>query len=268
MKDIFIWTDIGTNPDDLLAVLMAVRSPDVRVLGFATCDDPTGLRARFLSRLLAAEGLDIAVGVGKKSSQPATPERPFLGPEETALFSLPDAMSLFSGIVCSREPVEVVSLGPLGEFAGCLIRNPDLQERISILTAMGGSMDGEDEYNFSSNIEAARWVMRSRLRKRVIPVDLTRQFYLREQDIERIRLPGGFENEIVREWKRWRTWSGRDHLFLNDPLALSCVLGLESFSFKAASSLSSGIYSGSTSVEIASGVDRGAFFETFFGLLE
>ena len=37
MKKIFVWTDIGTNPDDILAILMAVRSSELEVMGIGTC---------------------------------------------------------------------------------------------------------------------------------------------------------------------------------------------------------------------------------------
>ena len=59
MKPVFIWTDIGTNPDDTLAVLMAIRSDELNILDISTIFDFDGQRAEFLKALLKAEGEDL-----------------------------------------------------------------------------------------------------------------------------------------------------------------------------------------------------------------
>ena len=60
-------TDIGTDIDDTLALLLALASPELRILGVTTVDGDVDLRARIASRLLGYAGrADIPVFRGRR----------------------------------------------------------------------------------------------------------------------------------------------------------------------------------------------------------
>src|SRR5205085_4436469 len=64
-EKVIIDTDIGDDIDDAFAVALALRSPELQVLGISTTFGDTETRARLLDRLLAEVGRqDIPVAVG------------------------------------------------------------------------------------------------------------------------------------------------------------------------------------------------------------
>ncbi|HEV7218423.1 MAG TPA: nucleoside hydrolase, partial [Terriglobales bacterium] len=68
-EKIIIDTDIGDDVDDAFAVALALRSPELQVLGISTTFGDTETRAKLLDRLLGEAGRqDIPVAVGASSS--------------------------------------------------------------------------------------------------------------------------------------------------------------------------------------------------------
>jgi len=64
-QPVIIDTDIGDDIDDAFALALALRSPELRILGVTTTFGDTELRARLLDRYLAAVGRsDIPVAAG------------------------------------------------------------------------------------------------------------------------------------------------------------------------------------------------------------
>src|SRR5271165_3906735 len=62
---IILDTDIGDDIDDAFALALALRSPELRILGITTAFGDTELRARLVDRYLAAVGrTDIPVAAG------------------------------------------------------------------------------------------------------------------------------------------------------------------------------------------------------------
>jgi purine nucleosidase len=57
---LWVDTDVGTDPDDAIALLCAVAHPDVELIGISTVDDPHGERAAIARRLL--DGIPVAAG--------------------------------------------------------------------------------------------------------------------------------------------------------------------------------------------------------------
>ena len=60
-KKIIIDTDIGTDCDDVLALLMALRMKDVEIIGVTTNYYPTKLRALVAETMIKASGQNIPV---------------------------------------------------------------------------------------------------------------------------------------------------------------------------------------------------------------
>lgn len=58
MKPLIIDTDIGDDIDDALALVFALHSPEVHVLGVTTVFGNTAARAKIAVRLLRTAGCD------------------------------------------------------------------------------------------------------------------------------------------------------------------------------------------------------------------
>src|SRR3954468_5562510 len=64
-EKIIIDTDIGDDVDDAFAVALALRSPELQILGITTTFGDTETRAKLLDRLLGETGhSDVPVGIG------------------------------------------------------------------------------------------------------------------------------------------------------------------------------------------------------------
>jgi inosine-uridine nucleoside N-ribohydrolase len=276
MVPVFIWTDIGTNPDDILALSMALRSPELNIVGISTCADFQGARVQFLKTVLEAEGkTSIPIGRGKGQSKVQKQDREFLGASNNFKETFPDGTKLFEQVLAKHDRVKVITIGPLTDFAVCLERNHSLDSKISWI-AMGGALNGEEEYNFSFDPEATSYILQSSFPKKIVPRDLTRQFFLKDEEFSRIRFPAKLKDDFLLQWKRWKVWSGRTQLYLNDPLTVACALDLDSFSYKNIDMKVKWIRdhhqievsdNPQSDLEVATGVDRGAFFEMFYNLL-
>jgi hypothetical protein len=68
---IILDTDIGDDIDDVFALALALRSPEVEILGITTAWGDTELRAQLVQRFLKetdSTGIPIALGIATKSS--------------------------------------------------------------------------------------------------------------------------------------------------------------------------------------------------------
>src|SRR5690349_19768966 len=64
-EKVVIDTDIGDDIDDAFAVALALRSPELQILGISTTFGDTTLRARLLDRMLGEVGRqDIPLAIG------------------------------------------------------------------------------------------------------------------------------------------------------------------------------------------------------------
>ena len=110
-------TDIGTDPDDAPALLLALASPEVALRGVTTVDGDAGLRARIAARLLDGRwaGRDAPI---QAQSAPA-----WLVAE------------------ARRAPFHLVAVGPLTNVAAALRLDREYGGRLLGLTVMGGVFD-------------------------------------------------------------------------------------------------------------------------------
>src|SRR5690348_16675378 len=70
-EKVIIDTDIGTDIDDAFAVALAMKCPEIEILGFSTASGDTAGRAKILDEMLGASGhSDIPVAVGNPTTLP------------------------------------------------------------------------------------------------------------------------------------------------------------------------------------------------------
>src|SRR5690348_7063603 len=77
-EKIIIDTDIGDDIDDAFAVALALRSPELQVLGITTTFGDTEARAKIVDRLLGEAGrsdVPIGAGIPTKTQNPMSQRR-------------------------------------------------------------------------------------------------------------------------------------------------------------------------------------------------
>ncbi len=156
---VIIDTDIGDDIDDAFAVALALRSPELHILGITTAFGDTELRARLLDRYLAAVGrtdIPVATGVTTPHSnvftQAAYAEREPDHKHADGIQFLLDQTS--------RHPGEItlIAIGPENNIGAAIQRDPATFRKLQRVVLMGGSIDrGYDGPNGERRPPDAEW---------------------------------------------------------------------------------------------------------------
>ncbi len=241
--------DTDTASDDAVALLMALRAPDVRVAAITTVAGNVSVAQATRNALYAAQvaGAEVPVYQGA--------ERPLLRRHEQATWfhgedGLGDhdypparraaecahAVDAIIEAAKANSGLTVVTLGPLTNLALALSRRPSIAQSVARCVVMGGAPCCEGnvtpaaEYNIWVDPEAARIVMRSELPVELVGWQLSRfDAVLNHADIERVC---GFGTERARfaiECNRraraaYREQTGEDGISLPDPVAMAIAL--------------------------------------------
>lgn len=192
-QKIIIDTDPGQ--DDAVAILLALASPELEVLGLTTVAgnvplDLTSLNARKVCELAGRPDLPVHAGCDRPVARELVTAEHVHGKTGLDGADLPDPqMSLADGHAVDflidtlrREApgtVTLCPLGPLTNIATALNRAPDIAERIQRIVLMGGAyfqvgnITPAAEFNIYVDPEAARTVFASGVPLTVLPLDVT-----------------------------------------------------------------------------------------------
>jgi purine nucleosidase len=143
---IVIDTDIGADPDDALALTLALASPEVDLRGVTIVSGDVEWRGRIATRLLGMAGRpDIPVFLGRGDPHQMSGaegvgllDRDDDGPEA----SVHPSPAIDWLLEKSRwDPFHLVAIGPLTNVATAIERDPGFAGRLLGLTVMGGLLD-------------------------------------------------------------------------------------------------------------------------------
>lgn len=198
MTDSVIRAVIDTDPgiDDAVAILFALSSPALDILGVTTVAGNIGIgtTTRNAGRILSlARRSDIPVIAG--AAAPLS-RKGFdtvdihggdglggVGFPEPAVPPHQDAVGWLAGLL-AREPegsIDILALGPLTNIARLVGEHPAAARRMRRLVVMGGAVDEpgnvgpKAEFNIAADPEAADIVFRAGLPLVLIPLDVTRR---------------------------------------------------------------------------------------------
>jgi len=178
--------DTDTASDDAVALIMAIRAPDVQVMAITTVAGNVSVEQGTRNALYTVElcGADVPVYTGAakplvRAYQNATwfHGRDGLGDHDYAparhSAERRHAVEAMIEIIEAHPGLVLVTLGPLTNVALALARKPEIARQVSRCVVMGGAPCCEGnvtpaaEYNIWVDPEAARMVLRSGL-----PVEL------------------------------------------------------------------------------------------------
>jgi purine nucleosidase len=245
-RRILLDTDIGTNPDDCLALALVLASPELELIALTTVYGDVAVRARIALKLLHLRGFrDLPVALG--AERPLVQDRPvswagyegrgLLEPEDDALQpSKQHAADLIVDTVMAHpRQITLVAIGPLTNVALAIQREPRLAENLAGLVLMGGVVGGTHalhlpwtEHNFRSDPEAAQIVLRAvpaGAPVTIVPLDVTTQVCIRQPDLELIRSAGGaYHRAVAEEVAVYPPFVQRGWGYLHDPLAVAALI--------------------------------------------
>ncbi len=135
-------TDIGDDIDDAFALALALRSPELRILGVTTTFGDTELRARLVDRYLKAVGRsDIPVFAGPMTKTD--------GPMTQAAYARRDPARKFGDgaefiLDEAREhpgEITLIAIGPLFTVQAAIEHDPATFRKLKRVVMMGGSIE-------------------------------------------------------------------------------------------------------------------------------
>jgi len=185
---IIVDTDIGDDIDDAFAMALALRSPEIEVIGITTAWGDTMLRARLASRLLREAGAGpIPVLEGVPTASKSNFTQADWAREGEAGASHPDAVAfLLEQAKKSPGEVTLVAIGPLTNIGAAIDRDADGFRKFKRVVLMGGSIrrgygdlgygpdrGPEPEYNIFSDVRAAQKLFASGVPIFMMPLDST-----------------------------------------------------------------------------------------------
>jgi purine nucleosidase len=241
-----VWldTDIGTDVDDVVALSLALLSPEIDLVGVSTVYGDVALRSRMVRKVLDLAGRgDVPVYSG--CTHPVLNERPIywagwegdglLAPEDAGLSARSehavDAMT--AAIDANPGEIDVVAIGPLTNLGVALMRDPTLAKRVRRFVIMGGlHRTGPDalalrfaEHNITCDPEAASVVFRCSAPIVAVTLDVTLQVHVTAADVEAIGAVGDpLRLALADQLRRYLKANDRDYTFMHDPLAMAYVM--------------------------------------------
>jgi inosine-uridine nucleoside N-ribohydrolase len=198
---------IDTDPgvDDALALLLAMRSPELKIEGITAVagNVPLELTLPNALRMVEIAGrTDIPVAAGAKAPLMRRLVTATYAHGENgcgAVFPEPkikpvsEPAAQFIRQVVRKYPGEVVliTLGPLTNVATALNTDPELAAMVKCLVMMGGSLSGGNitpaaEFNVYVDPEAARLVFQSGIPITMVGLDVTRKTSLTEDHLRQL----------------------------------------------------------------------------------
>ena len=217
--------DCDPGHDDAVAILLALGSPGIRLLGITTCfgNCAVGDATRNAQRVLALVGReDVPVAVGAAGPMlgevalgnyvhgvsgldgPELPEPTVAPVDETATELLARCLGE------SPEPVTVVVTGPMTNLGTLLSEQPGLISTIREIVFMGGSTERGNhtptaEFNTFADPEALDVVLRSGVPLRMVGLNLTHQALATPEVVERM---SAMPHEVGRTCAAWMGFFG------------------------------------------------------------
>ena len=244
--------DMDPGIDDALAILLAVKSPELKVEAITTVSgnvhvDKASLNALKILELAKVEDIPVARGM----------ERPLIRELETAehihgenglgntnlpirklaLHPKHAVDLLIEKITSAPKEITLITTGPLTNVAMAILKEPKIVGRIKEVVLMGGAyaitpygygnVTSVAEFNVWCDPEAAKIVFRSGLPIVAVGLDITTDpsTCLREEHLKKFSCAGtAISKFIVQASRFYLTRTQRDRMELHDPVAVAVAI--------------------------------------------
>jgi len=218
MRKIIIDTDPGQ--DDAVAILLALASPELDVLGITAVAGNVPLtltqkNARIVCELAQRTDVPVFAGCDRPMARAPVTAEHVHGKTGLNGAELPDpkmplqqkhAVDFIIDTVRDSEGVTLCALGPLTNLGTALARAPDIAQRVDEIVLMGGAyfevgnITPAAEFNIYVDPEAAQRVLQSGAKVTVAPLDLTHKMLTSSEWIGAMRALGTDVGEAVAGW--------------------------------------------------------------------
>jgi len=187
-EKIIIDTDIGDDVDDAFALALAVKSPELQILGVMTTFGDTEARAKIVDRFLGEVGrTEIPVLAGKATAPKMPMSQQRYGENHFAKSSHGDAVEfLLEQIRKYPGEITLIAIGPLMNVGAAIDKDAETFRKLKRVVLMGGSIRrgyGDlgytppvppmPEWNILNDVPSAQKLFASGVPLFVMPLDST-----------------------------------------------------------------------------------------------
>ena len=230
-EKIIIDTDIGDDVDDAFAVALALRSPELQILGITTAFGDTETRAKLLDRLLGETGhSDIPVGIGIHTQATSFTQRAYAEAGHFARTTHPQAVDfILDQIRKNPGKITLVGIGPLVNIGALIDRDKETFRKLRRVVLMGGSVyrgygdqhrPPEPEWNIDRDPASAKALFTSGVPIVMLPLDST-QIQLGSAQREQIFAFGSpLTDQLTLLYHQW----GQKTPTLFDPMTIAFLV--------------------------------------------
>ena len=210
MTPIPIILDCDPGHDDAIALLLALASPELELLGVTTVAGnqtlaKTTANAIRTLELIGRTDVKVAAGADRPLVREARVaaevhgesglDGPDLPPAQGAPLEQHAVDFLVERLAAADRPVTLVPVGPLTNIALLLARSPSSAEKVERVVVMGGAIAEGNvtpaaEFNIWADPEAAQRVFSSGLDVTMIGLDVTHKALLMPERVEELRAVG------------------------------------------------------------------------------
>ena len=183
-------TDIGTDVDDVWALVFLLNCPEVDVKLITTCTGDTEYRARLVAKILSElDREDIPIGIGLHLDRSENTHKQWLGDYSLEDFRgevFRDGVGAICDTISAQSTSSILlSIGPLPNVSGALSRAPEIT-KLSRFVGMHGSLrrgylgmeKPAREYNVKLHALSCKHVFESDWNKTITPLDSCGDIYL------------------------------------------------------------------------------------------
>jgi purine nucleosidase/pyrimidine-specific ribonucleoside hydrolase len=240
-KKIIIDTDIGDDIDDAEAIVLALRSPEVEIVGITTVFKNVAARARITERLLELGGapqIPVYCGCGQPMMFRVDEEEipPQYGEELDTIEIDRNEHAvdyIIRTVMASPGEITLVPIGALTNVALAILREPVVKKAVKEIVWMGGAFYYHFRtWNAVCDPDAVRVVFESGAPLRVVSRDVSLKCVLSPEQVDALRKPQDPAVRYLAELTdRWHGAAKRQPI-LFDPLTIAAIFDDRFLKFK------------------------------------
>lgn len=224
MKNIIVDTDIGTDVDDAIALMLCLKSKNLSLKAITTTVYNSKRRAMIAKKLTEVLNQEIPVAFGYEYDK-----RWYIGYEGNGILDKNDCFKfeknptdLLSSTIKKYKDINLVCIGPLGNIADVI----NIGARIKHIYFMGGAIESDgkfiptmDSHNIKLDFKAAETVFNSNIPITIVTKEVSKKVYLTEKDFENIKkLNTPWSDYIYKNSVDWLNVSQKGVSYMYDPL--------------------------------------------------
>jgi inosine-uridine nucleoside N-ribohydrolase len=247
--------DCDPGHDDVMAILLGGRTLDLKGITTVHGNAPLSLttkNARKVVELAGLTGVPVAMGCERPLIREASFAPEVHGetgldgpdiPEPTIPLMEEHAVEFIYRTAMEVDNLHLIPIGPLTNIAVLLRRYPDIVDRITEISLMGGSLTFGNvtpaaEFNIWADPEAARIVFECGIPIKMVGLNVTRQVSATAEYREKCRQIGSATSTAVAEMldfysKQLVKLFGLPGGSMHDPLAVSALVDDETLAFES-----------------------------------